>query len=52
MEGLPHDMEATPSRLELQRQIDEMILRADLAVCAFLSMWLEEIRGEDDEPTC
>lgn len=34
---------------EERRRIDEMILSADLAVCALLSLWLEEIRHENDK---
>ena len=47
MEGLPHDMEAPPSRLELQRQIDEMFLRHDIEVLRVLSQYLFD--GDDDE---
>ena len=45
--GLSHDPEPSRSRLELQRELDEMFLRHDLEVLRILSQYLFD--GDDDE---
>lgn len=53
MEGferhLPHDLEPNPSRLELQRQLDEMFAESDRQVVLILAKYLKGNDGETSE---